>query len=566
MILQNSPFFIPLLVSAVITGALAHLGWNHRNNPISPPFILLMSATTYWTVFYALQLVSADLASNILLTDIEYPAIVTVPVAWLLFVLYYTGRNHYITWRNLLLLFIVPAIVVCLVVANPHNLYYSAFSSENINGSVVWDFSHGPLFWIHAGYSYLLSGLALVLIATRLSGAPDIYRRQIVLLIGAAGIPLLANLLYVFQLDPVPGLDLTPFTFTITGLIVALGILRYRLFSMIPVAYPLIFTIIDDGIIVIDRKDRISDLNPAATRIVHGDAQSVIGKPLGDVLPQLAAFLNDEKNRTDGTHEEIAINSDGVSFFYEVTCREIPIKTGVRRGQLIMLRDITEKRRSRMAIEMANKKLNLLSSITRHDMANKLTALSGYIELAKNVNPREAMKIYLPKIGEVAQVIQEEIGFTRDYQDMGVSAPVWQDVSPQIVLARGQLDLKGAAVSVDFSGLEVYADPLLPKVLYNLIENAIRHGGHVTMIRFSYEQQGDDLTILCEDNGDGIPDLDKTHVFQRGFGKNTGLGLFLSREILSITGIIITETGTPGTGTRFEITVPKGAWRFTGAK
>jgi PAS domain S-box-containing protein len=564
MILQYSPFFIPLLISAVITGALAHLGWSNRHNQTSLPFVLLMAATTYWTVFYALQLVSADLASNIILNDIEYPGIVTVPVAWLLLVLSYTGRDHYLTRRNVLLLFIVPVVVVCLVITNPDNLFYTAITPEIINGTVVWVFLHGPLFWIHAGYSYLLSLLALVLIVSQLSGSPGIYRRQIILMIIAAGIPILANMLYVFQLNPVPGLDLTTFTFTITGLIVAVGITKVRLFSMMPVAYPIIFTSIDDGIIVVDRKNRISDLNPAAGTIVQGDTQSVIGKPLVDVLPQCASFLDENEKCTDGASREISANRNGENYVYEVRCRDILPGTGMHRGSLMIFRDTTEKHRSRTAIEMANKKLNLLSSITRHDLANRLTALLGYVELASHENDKDTLKNYFTKIEELGQAIREEIDFSRDYQDMGVKEPVWQNVSYLIDIVRGQLDLKGATVTVDFSGLEIYADPLLLKVVYNLVENAVRHGGHERNIRFSFRKHGDDIDIICEDDGDGVPETHKERVFQRGFGTNTGFGLFLSREILSITGISITENGTPGKGARFEIVIPKGSWRFTG--
>ena len=110
--------------------------------------------------------------------------------------------------------------------------------------------------------------------------------------------------------------------------------------------------------------------------------------------------------------------------------------------------------------------------------------------------------------------------------------------------------------------IEVFADPLVVKVCYNLMDNAVRYGGKITTIRFSGEESVDDYLIVCEDDGDGVIAEEKEKIFERGFGKNTGLGLALSREILSITGITITETGEPGKGARFEMTVPKGAWRM----
>ena len=230
-----------------------------------------MAAVTLWTAGYAFELICVDLPVNLILNTIEYIGIVTVPVAWLLVVLCYTGRTRYITRRNLALLSVVPALVVLLVATNSyHYLYYSAIFPRTIAGSVVWVFFRGPLFWLHVAYSYLLLLIALILLASRYSGAPAIYRRQITILGIAAVIPVLVNLLYVASINPVPGLDLTPFTFTCVGVILAIGLFRFHLFFMLPVAYPQIFSAISDGIIVADTKDRILDLNPAA-REIAGD-------------------------------------------------------------------------------------------------------------------------------------------------------------------------------------------------------------------------------------------------------------------------------------------------------
>ena len=112
------------------------------------------------------------------------------------------------------------------------------------------------------------------------------------------------------------------------------------------------------------------------------------------------------------------------------------------------------------------------------------------------------------------------------------------------------------------AGSEVLADPMIVKVFFNLVDNAVRHGGKITTIRFSVEERNGDHVIVCEDDGVGIPAEEKEKIFERGFGKNTGLGLYLSREILDITGITIRETGGPGKGARFEMTVPKGVYRI----
>ena len=565
MIFQYSPFFPPLVLSAVLTGVLAYYGWRYRTNPVSAPFTLLMAAVTLWTAGYAFELTSVDLPVNLILNTIEYVGIVTVPVAWLLLVLCYTGRTRYITPRNLALLSVVPVLVVLLVATNSyHFLYYSAIFPRTIAGSVVWVFVRGPLFWLHVAYSYLLLLTALILLASRYSGAPAIYRRQITILGIAAVIPVLVNFLYVASINPVPGLDLTPFTFTCVGVILAIGLFRFQLFFMLPVAYPQIFSAISDGIIVTDTKDRILDLNPAARGLAGDTGSELIGSPLTGPFPQLSRFAPGNGYVTEA-HREVMIPRDEIPRFYDVVCQQLRVPGQLPTGHLFIIRDVTEQHMALVVLDTAHKKLNLLSTVTRHDMMNKFTGLLVYTDLAKNQSDPENIARYLQKIDEIARMIQKEIAFTHDYQEMGMKSPVWQDLSRCIADAKSQVDLRGVAVTEACTGIDVYVDPLFVKVLINLLDNAVRHGGsRLTTIRFSYREDGDFLVVTCADDGDGIGDADKTRLFVRGFGKNTGLGLFLASEILQITGLTIRENGVPGSGARFEITVPPGAFRFTG--
>jgi signal transduction histidine kinase len=227
---------------------------------------------------------------------------------------------------------------------------------------------------------------------------------------------------------------------------------------------------------------------------------------------------------------------------------------------LNMARTQTELKKSEAALSWANKKLTMLSSITRHDIKNQLNALSGFLELSKEQQGN--IPEYLEKEMSIAETIGLQLDFTQAYEDMGTSAPVWQNVNESVRRAGAALSLRGVRLDVDRSNLAIYADPLFEKVFYNLIENALRYGGDaMTKISISSHETSNGLVLICEDNGAGIPREDKAHLFEQGFGKHTGLGLFLSREILSITGITITETGEPGKGARFEMHVPKGAYR-----
>jgi signal transduction histidine kinase len=224
--------------------------------------------------------------------------------------------------------------------------------------------------------------------------------------------------------------------------------------------------------------------------------------------------------------------------------------------------DIAERKKVEASLATANQKLNLLSQITRHDISNRVFALLGDIDLAKEYAKDVRLKDALEKLELISISIQNQITFTKDYQEIGAQAPAWHAVAPMVKNAADQLDHQGVEIDVQLGNTEIFADSMIKKVFYNLIDNALRHGDHVTRIVFSTRETADGLLIVCEDNGVGLPPQDKTQIFNKGFGKDSGLGLFLIREILSITKISIRETGDYGTGARFEMLIPKGDYRL----
>jgi PAS domain S-box-containing protein len=235
---------------------------------------------------------------------------------------------------------------------------------------------------------------------------------------------------------------------------------------------------------------------------------------------------------------------------------------GRQKEVLGMLRDITERRRAEDAIELANKKLNLMNNITRHDILNTITGLLGCVDMARATLSVEERVQLLNDIKDLTRVIQRQINFTKEYQEVGVHLPRWQVVGEVIAKVLINFETTPILFEVSLEKTEIYADPLLEKVFYNLVDNAIRYGKTVTRIKFYFLISDKGLSLICEDDGIGIAEQDKHFIFERGVGQNTGMGLFLSREILSITGIEIQENGAPGTGARFEILIPRGAFRF----
>jgi signal transduction histidine kinase len=222
-----------------------------------------------------------------------------------------------------------------------------------------------------------------------------------------------------------------------------------------------------------------------------------------------------------------------------------------------------ERRRAEFTLGETNKKLITLSSINRHDLSNQLTAIMACTNLAieRNLDPETRKLVVM--ITEAGETMKAQLEFAKVYQDLGATEPEWMEVRSSISRATRSLNVGKISIQIDVSNVKVLADPMLEKVFYNLVDNSIRHGGKVKNIRISSEDSSDDLRIVYEDDGTGINVEDKERIFERGFGKNTGLGLYLCREILALTGASIRENGKFKRGARFEIAIPTSHWTRT---
>jgi PAS domain S-box-containing protein len=232
--------------------------------------------------------------------------------------------------------------------------------------------------------------------------------------------------------------------------------------------------------------------------------------------------------------------------------------SGERIGLVVTFRDISERRRAEERLLNSNKKLHLLTSITRHDMLNQIWGLESNIMLLETHPDRR--DVYLKRMRENLGVLKEQIEFTHLYQDLGSKAPEW--TIPGRLLQK-DFEKAPEGISLDNRALDyaILADPLVGKVFFNLLDNSLRHGGSVTEISLSAREEGGELLLVYHDNGAGISAKERARLFEKGHGKNTGLGLFHSREILGITGISITEEGVAGQGATFVMRVPEGGFK-----
>jgi len=231
----------------------------------------------------------------------------------------------------------------------------------------------------------------------------------------------------------------------------------------------------------------------------------------------------------------------------------------VRQQGIVM--DITARRLAEDALKVANEKLSILGSITRHDVANQLGIVLGALSLLEEDVDDDARRTHIGMMREAVSTISQQLEFAGSYQKAGTKPPEWVHVRLDLAGAVSSIGLGDVRVESDLGNMEVWADPMFEKVLFNLLDNSVRHGGAITRIRIFAERRGDAAVIVYEDDGVGVPPEEKELIFGKGYGKNTGHGLFLSREILGMTGMTIVENGEPGKGSRFEIFVPPGRHR-----
>jgi len=318
-----------------------------------------------------------------------------------------------------------------------------------------------------------------------------------------------------------------------------------------------IFKINDHGV--------ITYISPAIAPICGFSPDEMLGRAIADFVhsDDLVSFtqgLDKSKGGSTSPFEFRLVTKDGGLRWVHASGKAVE-HADKPAGYQGMITDIHEQKRAEDTLRRANKQIVLLNSITRHDILNGITKLLAYLDIAKRQTKDAKLLELLDKEKEITNTIQHQITFTRDYQNIGIRPPQWKDIGISIRAAAADVNLGTTMLSVKVEKAEIFADDLIEKVFYNLMENSVQHGGKVTAITFSSKKKGKSFVLVCEDNGKGISKEEKELIFEHSRGGRINYGLFFSREVLSITGLTIKETGTAGSGARFEITVPEEMFR-----
>jgi signal transduction histidine kinase len=560
---ENVPVVLLLVVSGGMTSLFSAVFWRRRTSTTGAvPLVIIMAAAAVWSWSSAIGFWSHNPLLMILASIVEHTAIAIIPVAFIQFCLQYTEkttRYGTISWG---LLLIIPTLIAVLLIANMVLPVMMRGIPSQPDLSSPYGAGPGIVFWVFYVYGAFLVLTGGAIILQHYKSATGVFRGQLACLLVATIPPLLTYTGFVFQISPFGYLDLTPIVFIGSVVALATGIERFALFDLVPVECRAALEQIPTGIVLVDRMGRIVDMNQAATHFLGTAGRDTMGFSIHKILPSYEIPYPGQPDAAGGHRQTLRRERDDMVQYIDLQCIPLSPAVGKRKGYVILLREITDQHLTDQSLAMARKKINLLTGITRHDILNQLTIMMMHNELL-----RDAIKdpVFLKSLHEqekAAATIQRQIAFTKDYEKLGENLPQWLDILKIFTKHKDDFGHDYIRYNIRIEGLEVFADPLITRIFHNLLENSLRYGEKVTSISLYHEQHPDGLTIVYQDNGIGINAEDKEKIFRRGSGKRSGFGLFFSREILSLTGITIKETGKPGTGARFEISVPWDMFRF----
>jgi PAS domain-containing protein len=336
-------YAIALIASAGVSGVLAFFVWRWRAARGGTPLFFFLVAVTEWTLATALEAAAVGIPAKIFWSKVEYVGVVSAPVFILAFALEYAHQEKWLTTRNLVLLFAIPSITFVLAITNEwHHWIWTSFTPSD-NGRNILIYGHGPWFWILVAYVYfILSTGALLLVCAALKYR-HVYRAQAILLMLAWLFPVAGNVLYVVGWGPFPGQDLTPIAFALMGATLTVNISQFRFLDLVPVARDALIEHMTDGVLVLDEKHRIVDINPAARGFLEAQALRV-GDDLTVALAAWPAVIEACLATTEA-RLEVRL-SDDASRYLSIRVSALRDRRKRITGRLVVMRDITERKQA----------------------------------------------------------------------------------------------------------------------------------------------------------------------------------------------------------------------------
>ena len=577
-------YALVLLFFGLLTAILAIYIYK-RGTTVVRWFGLMMGSNAIWSIAYSLELSSHTLDQALFFVNIEYIGIATLPLNWFLFCLSFCNKEcWYKKPLHLISILIIPVLTLLLVWTNPlHHLHYKDVKMFSEGAFPMLKIYPGVWYHIFTIYFYSLLACGCYLIFNKFKSSDPIYKKQNYSIIIAAIIPWIGNLSYLLGLRPLGFIDITPFTFILTSFLVFLGIYRFRLFDIVPIAREKVLELMSDGFLVVDEKHRVIDYNQALHRFTNfPEKKKVIGTAIQDIFPNQPELIQKIEAATNYKVElQTNVNSETVYFEVEIfTQQENKLNDTFT---IIKLQDLTSaKKDALIAKEQANEleKVNQLKdrifSIIAHDLRGPMVNLSEVLKMfSYNQISDEEFKALSPVLSKdivyTTDLLENILHWSRSQlQGFGIKKEffnVRNIILNEINYHMTSASLKKVKILHDVFPNEVaYADLLMFQiVIRNLLNNAIKfcNEGCEILITAAYQNNGM-LKVCIKDSGIGISNdvLEKLfkeeNISSRGTKneKGTGLGLMICKDFMNRNGGDISVSSELGVGTTFYLTIP----------
>ncbi len=573
-------FTLLMAASLFIVVGLGLYGWRYRATAGARAFIAVVALSGVWIGATLLSMLAPtpDLAVFWCL-KVRYVGVALTPVAYLFFVLEYTERSAWLHWRRSWLFFVIPILtLLCLWIAPDSFLTLDAVAYERITLILVLDI--GNWFWVHAAYSYLLILAGMILLGLRIVHSHYPYRQQAILMFVGSLLPFLVNIPSMFDLLPpdFPPLDLSALAGVVTGVCWGWALFRYQLLDILPVARDAVLESMADGVIVLDTRNRIVDINPAAERMFNLTRATAVGKPLAaylinrpDVWERFAAV--------SAATEEITLVAGEAERFFELRISTL-YRKHMPAGHLIVLRDMTERQQAAEALqqytrelEARNAELDTFAHTVAHDLKNPLSTMVGFTSLvvARHDKMEPDQQLNMLKTIErqgyrMARIIDELLLFA-SLRKLGEVAFSPLDIGQIVAEVRERLasaiEEKQAHITLPIA----WPTPMgyaawVEEIWANYISNALKYGGTPPHIVLGWDAQGDRLRFWVQDDGAGLTPEEQSRLFipftrlDQVSAKGHGLGLSIVRRISDKLGGEVGVESAPGQGSTFWFTLP----------
>ncbi len=585
---QFNAVALPLLAAVLLAAGLIIYAYQKRQSaPAALPFIAVCITGGIWTLFYGLELITANLDGKMFWNNFQYLGIPTIGVAWLVFALAYTEQDRWLKWKFIAPLLIVPVITMLLVwTHSSHTLMYQAIRLDTDGPVPMVDLTYGLFFWVNAAHSYIVLIVGSALLIRQGWRSRQVYRWQAIITGLAAVIPLVGNVIYLGRLLPFP-LDLTPIGFVIAMLIFGWSIFRYKLFDLIPVAYQKIVEKMPDLVVVLDASNRIVELNPVAARLLNVQPQGVIGRDVKSVFANWQAFVDQCLSLGDGRAEIKLERPNRDPLWFDVQMASLYGQAGRLQGKLGILRDITERKQNELALALARDealsanqfKTQLLSNVS-HDLRTPLSGIRGYTELlllGAYGDLNETQRDSLDNINKNGQRLNELITELLDHARLESGKLTLKNgpVTPRELADKVSASMKILAEAKGIS-YTMEVDPELPttligdderlqQILQNLAGNAVKFTSHGSVKALLFKASANQWGMKVTDTGAGIPMDAQSSIFEpfsqlsqssKEDRKGFGLGLSIVKQLATLMGGEIQVSSIVNQGSTFTVLLP----------